>query len=262
MRGASASRTRIKVQTPIYIFLYFAKSQTRGAMPPQCCCARVYDELMLEKHTPGAVRMDLETWERSALFHLFNAFSEPFHGVCLRVDCTESFRFAKQSRISVFLTLVHRALIAAHQVENFMTRIVEGGVWRYATIHGGSAVGRANGTIGFGYYPYRPELLPFVREASAELERVKGRNDLERYAGQDLIRFSVLPWIDFTSISHARDFSAHNSAPLITFGKITEAGDRFTMPVSIHVHHALADGLHVAQFVAQFERYLGAPEAV
>ena len=99
-----------------------------------------------------------------------------------------------------------------------------------------------------------------MREASVELERVKGRNDLERYAGQDLIRFSVLPWFDFTSISHARSFSVQNSAPQITFGKITEAEGRFTMPVSIHVHHALADGLHVAQFVEQFERYLVAPE--
>jgi len=134
---------------------------------------------MLEKYNSGAVQIDLETWERSALFHLFNAFSEPYHGVCLRVDCTESFRFAKQSRISVFLTLVHRALIAAHQVENFMTRIVDGAVWRYSTIHGGSAVGRSNGTIGFGHYPYQPELLPFVREASVELKRVKGTNDLE-----------------------------------------------------------------------------------
>jgi chloramphenicol O-acetyltransferase type A len=231
-------------------------------MYPQRLFGRVYDEAMLEKSSSGAVRIDLETWERSEVFHLFSGFSEPFHGVCLRVDCTESFRFAKQTRISIFLTLVHRALIASHQVENFMTRIVDGAPWRYATIHGGSAVGRPNGTIGFGFYPYQPELLPFAQEASVELERVKGRTDLERYAGQDLIRFSVLPWFDFTSVSHARNFSAENSAPQITFGKITDAGNRCTMPISIHVHHGLVDGMHVAQFVEQFERYLAAPELV
>lgn len=217
---------------------------------------------MLEEQNSSATKIDLESWERSAVFHLFSKFSEPFHGVCLRVDCTDAFRFAKQARLSVFLVLVHRALIAAHQVENLMTRIVDDAVWKYSTIHGGSAVGRSNGTIGFAYYPYQPELLPFVREASLEVERVKSRTDLERRAGQDLIRFSVLPWFDFTSISHARDFSARNSAPQITFGKITESGAHFTMPVSIHVHHALADGLHVAKFVKQFERYLAAPEAV
>ena len=89
-----------------------------------------------------------------------------------------------------------------------------------------------------------------------------GKAHLERYAGQDLIRYSVLPWFDFTSISHARNLAAQDSVPKITFGKITEAGGRCTMPVSIHVHHALADGLHVAQFVEQFERYLAAPESL
>jgi chloramphenicol O-acetyltransferase type A len=215
---------------------------------------------MLEKSKAAAVEIDLETWERGAVFELFRSFSEPFHGVCVRVDCTESFRFAKQLQISVFLTLVHRALTAAHQVENFMTRIVDGGVVRYRTIHGGSAVGRANGTIGFGHYPYEPEVLTFVRKASVEVARVKDRTDLERYPGHDLIRFSVLPWLDFTSVSHARDFAAGHSAPQITFGKISEAGGRCTMPVSIHAHHALADGLHVAQFVERFERCLAVPE--
>jgi chloramphenicol O-acetyltransferase type A len=222
----------------------------------------MYHDYMEAKRSSEAIQIDLKTWERGPLYDLFRNFSEPFHGVCLRVDCTEAFRYAKDSRISVFLTLLHRSLTAAHLVENFTTRIVDGAVWKYATIHGGSAVGRSDGTIGFGHYIYQPELDAFVREASLELERVKNRNDLERYSGQDLIRFSVLPWFDFTSISHARNLATQDSAPKITFGKITEAGGRCTMPVSIHVHHALADGMHVAQFVDQFEKCLAAPESL
>jgi chloramphenicol O-acetyltransferase type A len=217
---------------------------------------------MDDKATPGAVQIDLQTWERTPLYELFTGFSEPYHGVCLRVDCTGTYRHAKKHGISIFLALVHGSLTAANQVENFTTRIVDGAVWRYPTIHGGSAVGRPNGTIGFGHYPYHPDLISFVREASLELERVKSRNDLERYSRQDLIRFSVLPWFDFTSISHARNLGAPDSAPKITFGKITEADGRYTMPLSIHVHHGLADGLHVAQFVESFERYLAAPESL
>jgi chloramphenicol O-acetyltransferase type A len=221
-----------------------------------------YDEWMKDKLNSESVPIDLKTWERAPLYEFFGSFSEPFHGVCLRVDCTEAFRYAKDLQISVFLTLLHRSLAAANQVENFRMRIVDGAVLKYTTIHGGSAVGRSNGTIGFGYYAYQPELVAFVREASLEVQRVKQRNDLERYLGQDLIRFSVLPWFDFTSISHARDLATQDSAPRITFGKITDSGGRWTMPVSIHAHHALADGLHVAEFVEQFERYLAAPEAI
>lgn len=209
----------------------------------------------------GAIRIDLESWERRDLFALFDSFSEPFHGVCLRVDCTETFRYAKAHHLSVFLTLLHRSLVAAHQVENFMTRSVNGEIWRYQTIHGGSAVGRPNGTIGFGHYPFHRDLHEFVREASVELKRVKASDDLTRYPGQDLIRYSMLPWLDFTSISHARDLSGKDSAPRITFGKITDADGRSTMPISIHVHHGLVDGEHVARFVELFEQKLATPES-
>ncbi len=188
-------------------------------------------------------RVDLQSWKRRAIFEFFKGFSEPYHGVCIRVDCTETFRFAKQERLSIFLALLHRSVLAAHYIDNFKTRIVESEVWRYERINGGSAVGRPNGTIGFGYYQFRRYLREFVLEAALGVERVKRRDDLERSPGPDLIRYSVLPWFDFTSISHARDLSKEDSAPWISFGKITDANGRCTMPVSIHVHHALADGL-------------------
>jgi chloramphenicol O-acetyltransferase type A len=221
----------------------------------------IYSGAMAEKFSTEAVAIDLGTWERRPLFELFNAYSEPYHGVCLRVDCTETFQYAKDHQISVFLALLHRSLLAANRTENFRLRVVDGTVLSYQTIHGGSAVGRPNGTIGFAHYAYQERLADFVGDASVELERVKNRSDLERYAGQNIIRYSVLPWFDFTDISHARDFGARDSAPKITFGKITEAGGRHTMPVSIHVHHGLADGSHVAEFVQSFERFLAAPEA-
>jgi chloramphenicol O-acetyltransferase type A len=209
----------------------------------------------------GRQKINLETWERHASYHFFKNFTEPYHGVCLRVDCTATYHYARQHRLSVFLSLLHRSLVAAHQVENFRTRIVDGIVWRYERINAGSAVGRANGTIGLGHYQFRPHIDEFVREASSELDRVRHKDDIERYPEANLIRYSVLPWFDFTSISHARDFSSEDSAPRITFGKITEADGRCTMPLSIHVHHALVDGLHVAQFVEKFQHSLDAPDS-
>jgi chloramphenicol O-acetyltransferase type A len=206
-------------------------------------------------------KINLDTWERRAAFQFFKNFTEPYHGVCLRVDCTVTYRHAKQHHLSVFLSLLHRSLVAAHQVENFRTRIVDGAVWRYEQINAGSAVGRANGTIGFGHYQFRQQIDDFVNEASIELDRVRQSDDMERYPEANLIRYSVLPWFDFTSISHARDFSHEDSAPHITFGKITDADGRCTMPVSIHAHHALADGFHVAQFVDKFQHFLDAPDS-
>lgn len=215
---------------------------------------------MQDSSPDGRRRIDVETWERRALFQLFQGFDEPYHGVCIRVDCTETYLYAKQRGCSVFLSLLHRSLAAAQLIVNFRTHIDDGAVWLYDRVNAGSAVGRPDGTIGFGHYLYRESIDEFVREASLELDRVRARTDLERYPDANLIRYSTLPWFDFTSISHARKLSTQDSTPRITFGKITEADGRRTMPVSIHVHHGLVDGLHVAQFVEEFQRLLHDPE--
>ena len=205
-------------------------------------------------------RIDLASWERRDLFTFFRTFSEPFHGVCLRVDCTETYQFAKQYGFSIFLSQVHRCLVAAQSGDNCRLRLAAGEVWRYDEVYGGSAVGRPNGTIGFAHYAYRPDLRRFVAEATEQYEHARHSEILERPAEPNLLRFSTLPWFDFTSISHARNLGTEDSAPLITFGKMTESSGRRTMPVSIHVHHGLVDGLHVAQFVERFQHLLHSPE--
>ena len=77
-------------------------------------------------------------------------------------------------------------------------------------------------------------------------------------SGENVIHFSAIPWVDFTSLSHARSFSFRDSMPKISFGKVTEKEGVKSMPVSIHVHHGLMDGYHVGQFVDKFQELLNA----
>ena len=45
-----------------------------------------------------------------------------------------------------------------------------------------------------------------------------------------------------------------DSNPRITFGKCVEQDGKACLPVNLTVHHALADGLHVARFFEAFEQ--------
>ena len=88
-------------------------------------------------------------------------------------------------------------------------------------------------------------------------ENVKNTNNLlPAVSGENVIHFSAIPWLDFTSISHARSFSHPDSCPKISFGKMTENNGVKEMSVSIHVHHALMDGYHVGLFVEKFQALL------
>ncbi|MCO4754487.1 MAG: hypothetical protein KC478_08385, partial [Bacteriovoracaceae bacterium] len=65
--------------------------------------------------------------------------------------------------------------------------------------------------------------------------------------------FTSLPWLKFSSISHARHFEFPDSIPKMACGKIYEKEGSMFMPISLHVHHALLDGYHVSLFYSKLE---------
>jgi chloramphenicol O-acetyltransferase type A len=75
-------------------------------------------------------------------------------------------------------------------------------------------------------------------------------------SGENVIHYSSIPWLNFTSLSHARAFSFKDSIPKISFGKMTEENGQRRMSMSIHVHHGLMDGYHVGEYVNLFQKLL------
>jgi len=201
-------------------------------------------------------KLHIDTWVRKEHFLFFKQFDEPFYGVTIRLDCTKAYRFAKEKEASFFLYTMHRALAAANALEPFKLRMEDDEVYIYDQIDAGSTIGRSNGTFGFGYIPYASQFDQFIMTANKEVESVQNSNELIRSNVNNIIRFSSLPWIDFTSISHARIFSLPDSCPRISFGKMTQQDSKRSMPVSIHVHHALIDGLHVGKYIDLFQELM------
>lgn len=201
--------------------------------------------------------IDISRWNRKAHFAFFSQFDEPFYGVVVRIDCTEIYKQAKAAGRSFFLSYLYRALKAANSVENFRYRIIDGKVFLLDQIDASPTVDRPDHTFGFGYVPYSTDEEAFHANASTEMEEVRQQTDLRpSKSGDSTIHFSALPWLDFTSVSHARNFKYPDSCPKISFGKMVEENGRRTMAISIHVHHALVDGYHVGQFVEAYQKLM------
>lgn len=201
--------------------------------------------------------INIENWNRKEHFLFFSKFDEPFFGITVKVDCTIAYQKSKEKGISFFLYYLYRALKAANEVENFRYRIIENQAYDFATVNASPTINRPDGTFGFAYMDYFEDEKLFYEKALQEIENVKNTNSLlPAVSGENVIHFSAIPWLDFTSISHARSFSHPDSCPKISFGKIAENNRVKEMPVSIHGHHALMDGYHVGLFVDKFQNLL------
>ena len=201
--------------------------------------------------------INIDQWSRKDHFRFFSSFEEPFFGIAVRVDCKKAKMICKDKGNSFFLYYLHAALRAANALENFRYRIKDGQVVLFDKIHASPTIMRPDGTFGFSYMDFFENFEEFQLHAKKEVTRVQQNSGLEfALSGENVIHFSALPWLDFSSVSHARSYSYPDSCPKISFGKVVEEGSRLTMAVSIHAHHGLVDGFHISQWVELFQGFL------
>lgn len=201
-------------------------------------------------------KIDLDTWYRKAHFNFFNSFEEPLFGATVNVDVTIAYHTAKQKGVSFFLYYLHCILEAANKIEAFKYRVEDGEIYLYDTINCSTTVARPDTTFGFSYIDYNPNLEMFVADAQQELERVKGTEGLELRPLYNVLHISAIPWVNFTGLTHARSFTFKDSMPKVSLGKVTEVDGKKLMPLSVTVHHGLADGRHVGEFIDLFQQLL------
>jgi chloramphenicol O-acetyltransferase type A len=184
---------------------------------------------------------------------------EPFFGITTRIDCTKAYAKSKELGVSFFTYYLHKTLLAVNAIPNFRYRIIDDEVYIFDTIDASATILREDKTFGFSLIEFDENLTAFAEIAKKEIERVKNTMGLiTRDFEINLIHFSAVPWIDFTSYSHARSFSWPDSCPKISFGKMVEENNKKTIAMAIHVHHGLMDGYHVGEFVSLFQEMMDA----
>lgn len=205
--------------------------------------------------------LNLDQWPRKEHFHFFSKFDEPFFGVTVEIDCTKAYNNSKSSGSSFFLYYLHKTLSAVNSNEAFRYRILDETILIHDRIDGSATISREDGSFGFSRIEFNPDFKVFSTNALQEIERVKATPGLftRTFDEDNLIHFSALPWLNFTSLSHARSYGFADSCPKISFGKmmVSETGKR-TMSMSVHVHHGLMDGLQMGKFVDCFQELMDA----
>lgn len=199
--------------------------------------------------------IDMTNDPRSGQFAYFRQMLFPFAGVTAEVDITD-FAARRQGR-PFFLSFLYAVVRAANAVPQLRRRIREdGSVVEYDWCPPSYTAMKPDGVYVYctveGDLPYEAFVALGQRRQREVLERGTLTED-----GDPLSFFFVssLPWLHYSQLEHPA-VSADDSNPRISWGKALTAGGRTTLPVSLYVNHALADGLHISQFFANLEKEL------
>lgn len=200
---------------------------------------------------------DFENWNRREHFEFFARYELPYWGVTCEVDCTEAYRRAGEEKYPFFLGYHYASIRAVNEVEALRMRIESDRAILFDRVHVSTTIARPDGTFGFSFMPYEDDFQRFLEQSVREIRRIRAETGLKiPYFGQDIVYYTVLRGLRMTSMDHARRTTPGAAVPLMAFGEAYEKEGRRLLPHSIHVHHALVDGPHVAAYFERFQHYL------
>jgi len=201
--------------------------------------------------------IDIATWPRRDTFEFFRGFDKPYFNVGTSLDVTNLVaEIKKRPGFSLSLAYHYFALRVVNEIEPFRYRLRGDQVLVHDVIHGGTTLLLPDETFIMSYFDYQEEFEQFMNDAMKAIDEQRAAAAFDPRPEDNRIHFSVLPWIAFTSFSHARNWGREDSVPKMAFGKINEVNGRRMMPFSVEVHHALMDGITVGRYLDRLQEML------
>lgn len=201
--------------------------------------------------------IDLDSFPRRKHFEYFCSMQYPYVGITSNVDVTKLVQFCKQHRYSFYLIFLHLVALAADDIREFRQRVHNKGIVEYIECPTSHIELLNNGTYCYCSLHHHMPLDEYIVYAENERKLCRAYGSTEENDEVEGMYFiSTLPWIHYTSLIQPVA-GGEESNPRITWGKFqTDINGVEQLPVTVLAHHGLIDGIHIAQFYQNLEKYM------
>ena len=193
--------------------------------------------------------IDMAAYPRKAHFDYFRSLQNPMLGVTVEVDVTALRAMCKAEGCSFYLAFMRCAARAANGVPQLRQRIRDGGIVEFDACGTSHVELREDGAYGYCTLYHDRPFREYLRYAEAERLRCRKEASIEEDDDVEGLYFiTSLPWLRYTQLTQPTA-GGDESNPRISWGGYgPDYRGRLMMPVTLLVHHALVDGLQLAQF--------------
>ena len=205
----------------------------------------------------GFKKIDLENYPRRSHFEYFCSMQYPYVGVTNHVDVTPVVSFCKSRGYSFYLVFMHLAALAADDINEFRQRIQDNGIIEYDECPTSHTELLDNGTYCYCSLSHHMPLEEYIAYAENARLLCKKEGSLKEDAEVKSMYFiSALPWLHYSALIQPVA-CGEESNPRITWGKFEKDHEgREMLPVTVLVHHGLVDGIHIARFYENLNKYI------
>jgi chloramphenicol O-acetyltransferase type A len=193
--------------------------------------------------------IDQTTWSRKSQYDFFRQLPAPHFSITSNVDVTFLVNKKNSGGITLFNAILFAIMTAANAVPELRMRFRGDTVIEHEVVHASATVAIEDDRFAFCSIEYVPDWIRFNKGCAEAMEDAKQQDELREHIDDtdEWIFLSCLPWVNFTALSNPNS-GPDDCIPRISWGKVDDKGLNCSIPVSIQVHHALVDGIHVGKF--------------
>lgn len=205
--------------------------------------------------------IDMEHWSRAEHFRHFFDEAPCTVSLCDDVDVTELREACRESGQSFYISILYAVSRTVNAHDEFRMMAVDSPAFEHLM----PAVWEASDPVHNVFHEDResfttlctrwnPDFAVFSAHAKDDLARAARADYRSVPCGENTFETSCVPWRHFTSVGVQSE--AVGLAPIIVWGGWKEMHGRTYMPLSVQIHHAAADGFHLARFLNETEETL------
>ena len=202
--------------------------------------------------------IDIENWDRKKLFKMYTTSLKVVMNLTVEVDVSSVVKFAKQNNKKFYNCMIYIISKAVNKREEFRYGLNEKGelvLWDFVSP---SYTDFDKETEKFNKFVtvYDSDFETFYNRITKDREDNKGKTGFIENQPINAFDMTCLPWVHYKSFDMHVDCDTPMYFPIVSFGKYENIDGKFMLPLTINMHHALADGYHVSRFFSDVEEII------
>ena len=202
--------------------------------------------------------IDLNTWSRGSLFKFYIDQMRIVMSLTVEIDVKPLLEFTKKNGLRFYPAMIWAVSKVANSHDEFKYGWDGNGNlirWdfispSYADFH------REDENFTKLVTQYSDDLFEFHARYMDDQEKYKAVRAIAEHQPPNFFDVSCLPWVRYQHFDvHVFD-EGKFLAPVITWGKYEAAQGKLVMPLTMNIHHAVADGFHLSRFFNEVEELI------
>lgn len=204
------------------------------------------------------VKVDLDQWNRGKLFKWYIENMRIVMSLTVDIDVTQLITFSRSHHLKFYPSMIWAVSKVVNAHDEFKYAWDSGGElirWEhispsYADFH------REDENFTKLATTFSDDLFEFHSRFMADRETYRDHRAFVEGQPPNCFDVSCLPWVRY------RHFDVHVFdkgkflAPVVTWGKYEMERGKYVMPVTMNIHHAVADGFHISRFFTELQELI------